>query len=57
MRNWTQMFGDRLLHGLDEKSRDAVIAVAEQGLRPALFHDGRWVADYRRLRVAAFRSR
>ena len=57
LRHWTQMFGDRLLHGLDEKSRDPVIALAEERLRPALFHDGRWVADYRRLRVVAFRRR
>jgi hypothetical protein len=27
----------------------------EEAARPALFHDGAWIADYRRLRVVAVR--
>ncbi|MDA0990719.1 MAG: methyltransferase domain-containing protein [Verrucomicrobia bacterium] len=55
LRSWSRMFGERLLHGLDASSRDAVIARAGERLRPALFRDGRWTADYRRLRVVAYR--
>jgi trans-aconitate methyltransferase len=53
---WIAMFLPRAALGdLDDAQRGAVVARAVQTLRPALFRDGAWYADYRRLRVVAVR--
>jgi len=53
LQNWLQMFGgaiaERLTGGLGEK----LALEVEREARPDLFHDGRWVMDYRRLRIVA----
>ena len=44
LRDWVATFRPDNTRPMDE---------VEQELRPALFHDGQWVADYRRLRMVA----
>ena len=54
--NWFAMFAGWYLDPLPPPARAAVIARTEAILRPDLYRDGRWTADYRRLRVVAVRS-
>jgi SAM-dependent methyltransferase len=54
-RDWLTMFRGGLLDRVPEPARESVLARAEEIARPRLFRGGRWVADYRRLRVAAIR--
>jgi len=56
LRNWLEMFGAVFLDKLPVDQREQAIAAVEREARPALFHDGRWVMDYRRLRVVAQRG-
>jgi trans-aconitate methyltransferase len=53
LRTWLTMFWADLLADVPADRRDAVIARSDELARPALFRDGSWVADYRRLRVVA----
>lgn len=53
LRLWLTMFGDRLLATVPADARAAVIRDAEDRLRPRLFREGTWHADYRRLRLVA----
>lgn len=53
---WLEMFGDSFFAGIPEATRQQIVGAVEQRLRPALFHDGSWHADYRRLRIVARRS-
>jgi len=55
LRNWMDMFGGFILEALPESRREALKAQTEEEARPALFRDGRWVMDYRRLRIVASR--
>ncbi len=55
LRKWFQMFGGSLLDRLNPRDRDACLAALEDDLRPTLYRDGTWLADYRRLRVVARR--
>jgi len=55
LRNWVSMFGATLLKMIPDDRRDAFLARVEELARPALFRDGTWHADYRRLRVVAVR--
>lgn len=50
---WLGMFGDSLLAPCSPEETEAVVAAVEDRLRPALFDDGSWTADYRRLRFVA----
>jgi trans-aconitate 2-methyltransferase len=56
MRQWVAMFAGALLGAVPEGRREEFLARVEAQLRPTLYHDGVWHADYRRLRVVARRN-
>ena len=51
--NWLQQFCAYYLDDLSAEDREAVVRDAQERARPALFRDGQWFADYRRLRFVA----
>lgn len=51
--DWLRMFGSALLAGVPADLRDQVIQDAARRCRPSLLREGRWHADYVRLRVWA----
>lgn len=55
VRTWITMFADRFLAVVPEADREAVLRTVEDRLRPTLYRDGAWHADYRRLRVVAWK--
>lgn len=55
LANWLRMFAYELLGELMLEQQNQVIASVERQLKPALYQEGRWVADYRRLRVLAIK--
>ncbi|MBN8760232.1 MAG: hypothetical protein BGO61_12390 [Thiobacillus sp. 65-69] len=56
LRQWILQFLPHHLDGLDAATREAVLAATETALRPTIWRDGAWQADYRRLRVVAERA-
>lgn len=55
LTDWLAMFGRPFLTVLPPERHPAVIERVVERTKPILCHDGRWVADYRRLRVVAHR--
>src|SRR5579863_3944114 len=55
MRNWIKMFGAAYLAKAGEARREEFLTKVEEILRPKLFRDGQWWADYRRLRLVAYK--
>ena len=55
MRNWIAMFGADYLEKAGEARREEFLGRVEEILRPKLFRDGQWWADYRRLRLVAYK--
>ena len=55
MRNWIAMFGADYLEKAGEARREDFLGRVEEILRPKLFRDGQWWADYRRLRLVAYK--
>ena len=53
LRAWLEMFGGELLRRVPADRQGEFLALVEDAARPALYRDGGWVADYRRLRVVA----
>ena len=58
MRNWISMFGGGLFAGsaaFTDDIKRRIIELAEARLFATHFRNGQWFADYRRIRVVAFR--
>jgi trans-aconitate methyltransferase len=55
LANWLRMFAYELLGELMPEQQNQVIAAVERQLKPVLYQEGRWIADYRRLRVLAIK--
>jgi trans-aconitate methyltransferase len=53
MADWIRMFGGGTMPGFTEADREPIIARAVAKLEPQLRINGRWYADYKRLRVVA----
>lgn len=56
LRNWLAMFGGSFFQLIPADQTGEIIADIETRLRPMLYRDGRWVADYRRLRIVALKE-
>jgi trans-aconitate methyltransferase len=56
LAEWLRMFGQSYLRPLSGERASAVINQLVSELRPALYRDGVWTIDYRRLRVVAMRT-
>ncbi|BAZ41615.1 type 11 methyltransferase [Calothrix sp. NIES-4101] len=55
LQNWLLMFASRFLCMLSPEQQKQVIHTTEQRLRPSLYRDGVWSADYRRIRVVGIK--
>ena len=53
MREWLEMFCSRWFERVSVRERPRLVTEIEELLRPKLFYDGAWHADYRRLRAIA----
>ncbi|XID93323.1 class I SAM-dependent methyltransferase [Paenibacillaceae bacterium WGS1546] len=56
MREWLRMFGTAMFPSANAADAERWIAEATDRLKSTLFDGERWTADYRRLRVIAFRK-
>jgi len=56
LRNWLFTFADNVIESLPEDKRENVIAQVERELKPTLFQEGSWFADYRRIRIVAVKQ-
>jgi trans-aconitate 2-methyltransferase len=56
IRHWVEMFARDLLNQVPAGEREVFFQHVEETLRPSLFREGKWFADYRRLRVVAHRA-
>ncbi|MCC5665980.1 methyltransferase domain-containing protein [Nostoc sp. CHAB 5784] len=55
MANWIQMFASSFLTGLSSEQQIQIIRVVEEYLKPTLYQQGTWLADYRRIRIVAIK--
>jgi trans-aconitate methyltransferase len=53
LREWLEMFAGVWFEEVPQKEREGIVAEIEKRLRPQLWREGAWWADYRRLRIVA----
>ena len=56
LRNWLFTFADNVVEPLPDNKREDIITQVELKLRPLLFREDSWFADYRRLRIVAIKE-
>lgn len=56
LRNWIQMFGERVFLDVSDDMKQQILARSEEKARDRLFNNGQWFADYTRLRIVAYKA-
>lgn len=56
LENWIRVFRQTFVEKMGEANAEQWIREVERQCRRELFHDGSWVLDYRRLRIAAWKA-
>lgn len=56
MKNWIEMFASQLISGLSVEQKSMVLGEIDRRLKPILYREGTWIADYRRIRVVAIKE-
>ena len=56
LKNWIEMFGSTLFQGIAEDRKDYIIEQVENQLKEVLYTDGKWIADYKRIRVIGIKN-
>ncbi|MFC5558485.1 class I SAM-dependent methyltransferase [Ureibacillus thermophilus] len=56
LKNWIAMFASSFFEGINEQLKHEIIANVETALKPSLFENGVWVADYKRIRVVGIKE-
>ena len=54
--NWLRMFGRSYLEDISDREVSRILKEVEQQLRSSNFRDGKWFADYKRLRIVALKN-
>ncbi len=56
LHNWLAMFGSGIAGNATEEQRNRAYANAIERLKPALYREGSWWADYRRIQIVAVKK-
>ncbi|RDW20131.1 SAM-dependent methyltransferase [Oceanobacillus arenosus] len=56
LKNWIEMFAGQMFESIDVDKKDYIITKAENNLQATLWQDGKWIADYKRIRVIGIKE-
>lgn len=56
IKNWFRMFGELILKGMTKEEVEEILESTQNQLKPLLFIDEKWFADYKRLRIVAVKE-
>lgn len=56
LRNWIEMFFSNIFKGINENQKKDIITKTEDNLKKKLYHEGNWIADYKRIRLIGIKE-
>lgn len=56
MQNWLKMFANSFFQAIPESQQKSITTEIEKQLRPKLYQNSTWFADYKRIRVVAIKE-
>lgn len=57
LQNWMKMFASCFFQNIPSEDQEYIFKRVEKKLRSNLYHNGAWIADYKRLRIKAVKPR
>ncbi len=55
IKDWLSMFCKPFFEGVDDSDVTDIMIEIQENLKPMLFRNGKWYADYKRIRIVAYR--
>ncbi len=56
IKDWLDMFAKNYFINVNEKHKEEILNHIQNDLRPKLFSSGKWLADYKRIRIVALKK-
>lgn len=56
LRNWIEMFASGFFESVSEAKKEFVLTTVVNNLKPLLYKNGTWLADYKRIRVIGIKA-
>lgn len=56
LRNWIEMFANSMIDGQGKEMKEQILLKVEQNLKESLWSNGKWIADYKRIRVIGLKE-
>jgi len=56
IKDWLRMFGGPFFEGVEPNDVDTIIEEVQNNVKAKLFQRGKWFADYKRIRVVAYKQ-
>jgi len=56
VKDWFRMFGEKFFKDLSKHEIEDVLEITQNSLKDKIFRDGKWIADYVRIRIIAIKS-
>ena len=56
IKDWIKMFGEKFIEGIKEENIDEILNQTQEKIRSTNFENGKWFADYKRLRIVAYKE-
>lgn len=56
IKDWIEMFGAHFFEGIQQEDKISILNEVQNKVHASCFKDGNWYADYRRIRVVAFKK-
>lgn len=56
IKDWIEMFGSHFFEGIPDTDKTQILNEVQNKVRTSCFKEGKWYADYRRIRVVAFKK-
>lgn len=57
IKDWITMFGESFLIGVSENHIEEIKSEAQEKVKDKCFIDGKWFADYKRIRIVAIKEK
>jgi len=55
IKDWIEMFGAHFFEGIGQKDKNDILDEVQNKVQSSCFKEGNWYADYRRIRVVAYK--
>jgi len=57
IKDWIEMFGTHFFQGIEASKKAVILTEVQNSVKPRCYKNEQWYADYRRIRIVAFKNK